>query len=154
MGNTLKKSILIINGPNLNLLGQRLPKLYGSTTLDELENNILKYYNNNEVEFIFFQSNHEGDIIDKMQQFSNLAKAKNNSKDCGIIINAGAYAHYSYAIRDTIEAISIPVIEVHISNVKNREEFRKKLVFSEVCKKTISGKGLKGYFEAIDFILN
>jgi len=133
------EKILVIHGPNLNLLGTREPDIYG----EESEDQLLQFIKNSfpDTEFIFFQSNHEGFMIDKIHDKKNWADA--------MIINAGALSHYSYAIRDAIKAVSIPTVEVHISDVNNREEFRKKLVLSDVCVETISGKGKQGYLEAI-----
>ena len=134
--------ILILHGPNLNLLGQREKIIYGSGTQNELFDSIKNHFP--EIDFSFFQSNHEGKIIDKIHESLDTFNA--------LIINPGAFAHYSYAIRDAIAAISVPSIEVHLSDVFNREDFRKNLVISDVCKATISGKGLNGYIEAVNKI--
>ena len=134
--------ILILHGPNLNLLGQREKIIYGSKTQNELFDSIKNHFP--EIEFSFFQSNHEGKIIDKIHESLDMFNA--------LIINPGAFAHYSYAIRDAIAAISVPSIEVHLSDVFNREDFRKNLVISDVCKATILGKGLNGYIEAVNKI--
>ena len=134
--------ILILHGPNLNLLGQREKIIYGSDTQNELFDFIKNHFP--EIDFSFFQSNHEGKIIDKIHESLDTFNA--------LIINPGAFAHYSYAIRDAIAAISVPSIEVHLSDVFNREDFRKNLVISDVCKATISGKGLDGYIEAVNKI--
>ena len=131
--------ILLIHGPNLNLLGIREPDIYGQDSQDQLFKFIDSSFS--EIKFIFFQSNHEGLIIDALHEHKNLVDA--------IIINAGALSHYSYAIRDAIKAINIPTIEVHLSNINERESFRRKLVFSEVCCDTIFGKGKQGYIEAV-----
>ncbi len=133
------KDLLIINGPNLNLLGEREPGIYGHDTYDSVCAEIKAFAK--ELGFDScecFQSNHEGAIIDKIHA-ARLDK-------CGIVINAGAYTHYSYAIRDAIEAVKIPVVEVHISNIEKREEFRHTSVISPVCSGTIFGFGKKGYF--------
>ena len=132
--------ILIINGPNLNLLGKRDTSVYGSETLSDINDFIKKHFDKDG--FDFFQSNHEGDIIDKIHQAS-----ENYS---GIVINPGAYAHYSYAIRDAIEACSIPVIEVHLSNIYEREEFRRVSVTAPVCAGIITGEGKLGYIKAVE----
>ena len=134
--------ILILHGPNLNLLGQREKIIYGYSTQNELFDSIKNHFP--EIDFSFFQSNHEGKIIDKIHESLDTFNA--------LIINPGAFAHYSYAIRDAIAAISVPSIEVHLSDVFNREDFRKNLVISDVCKATISGKGLNGYIEAVNKI--
>lgn len=131
--------ILVINGPNLNLLGKRKPDVYGSRSLEEVEKFIRKYFKT--VELTFFQSNSEGEIIGKIQRAEGKYRA--------IVINAGAYTHYSYAIRDAIEAIDIPVVEAHISNIAAREEFRHKSVLSEVCMGTVAGFGAYSYVLAI-----
>lgn len=132
--------ILIINGPNLNLLGERDPKQYGSDSLEEVNNFIADQRREDDVEF--FQSNHEGAIIDKIQQ----AKQKFE----GIVINPGAFGHYSYAIRDAIEACSIPVIEVHLSNIYARENFRRTSITASVCSGIVSGIGKHVYILGID----
>ncbi|NRG46761.1 type II 3-dehydroquinate dehydratase [Bacillus sp. CRN 9] len=132
------KKFLLLNGPNLNLLGQREPGIYGSETLELLENNMKHLGATAEIEIDCFQSNHEGALIDKLHD----AGAQ---KISGVIFNPGAFTHYSYAIRDAIAAINVPVIEVHISNVHAREEFRHHSVISAVTRGQIVGLGLKGY---------
>lgn len=139
------KNILIINGPNLNFLGTRKPEIYGTETLDAIMSELAKYAEEKGVKLQFAGSNHEGAIIDEIH------KAFYGNFD-GIILNAGAYSHYSYAIRDAIEAVSVPTVEVHLSDVKNREAFRRVSVIEDVCVKTISGHGKLGYFEALDFL--
>ena len=140
------KKILVINGPNLNLLGEREPGIYGDNTYESLGEMIMNKADEMRIKCEMFQSNHEGDIIDIIHE----------SKDMfdGVVINAGAYTHYSYAIRDAISAIKIPVIEVHISNVFARDEFRKNSVIAPVCKGSISGFGLASYFLAMDALVN
>lgn len=134
--------LLIINGPNLNLLGQRDATIYGSETLADVNDYITDRSRDDIIDF--FQSNHEGAIIDKIHEAMSVYD--------GIIINPGAYAHYSYAIRDAIEACSIPVVEVHLSNIEEREEFRRTSVTAPVCKKMISGLGKDSYLRAIEFL--
>jgi len=134
--------ILILHGPNLNMLGKRDPAVYGSLTLDDVNAFISEYFK--KVELEFFQSNHEGTIIEKIQKADGTFN--------GIVLNAGAFTHYSYAIRDAIEAISIPVVEVHISNVAAREEFRHKSVIAAVSIGSIVGLGAYGYVLAIQAI--
>tara|TARA_B110000014_G_C20126592_1_gene600823 strand:+ start:2417 stop:2848 length:432 start_codon:yes stop_codon:yes gene_type:complete len=134
------KKILLIHGPNLNLLGTREPDIYGTDSQDQLFKFIKSAFL--EIEFIFFQSNHEGLIIDKIHAKRDWADA--------MIINAGALSHYSYAIRDAIASINIPTIEVHLSDINNREDFRKKLVLSDVCIDAIIGQGKQGYLDAIN----
>ena len=132
--------ILIINGPNLNLLGKREPEIYGNQSFESYFEELKQQYST--VDLIYFQSNHEGSIIDKLHEVGF-------SID-GIILNPGAYTHYSYAIADAIKAISTPVIEVHISDIHSREEFRRHSVTSLNCMAMISGKGLPGYALAIE----
>ena len=134
--------VLVIHGPNLNMLGKRDPNMYGSQTLDDVNLFIKEYFK--KVELEFFQSNHEGEIVDKIQQADAVFK--------GIVINAAAFTHYSIAIRDAIEAIPIPVIEVHISNVAAREEFRHSSVISPVVMGSITGLGAYGYVLGVQAI--
>ena len=138
-------NILVINGPNLNLLGTRNPEIYGSETLEELMMWLENSTEGKKHQFKFYQSNHEGEIIDMLHDEREWCQ--------GIIINPGAYAHYSYAIRDAISSINIPIVEVHISDINNREDFRKKSVISDVCKATISGKGKNSYLEGLRFLI-
>jgi len=133
------KKILFIHGPNLNLLGKRQVKIYGSLSQTEIFGMLETIFS--DYKFTFFQSNYEGKIIDQIHN-------ANDSMDA-IIINPGAFAHYSYAIRDAIESIETPTIEVHLSNILKREDFRKISVISDVCKYTIIGKGYDGYTEAV-----
>tara|TARA_A100001234_G_scaffold62882_1_gene54495 strand:+ start:725 stop:1153 length:429 start_codon:yes stop_codon:yes gene_type:complete len=139
--------LLIINGPNLNLIGRREVDVYGKENLDQIINWVSKNIKNSKVDLIWFQSNSEGDIIDKLHW------AIDNQIE-GIIINPGAYTHYSYAIRDAISSIEIPTIEVHLSNIGNRESFRQISVIKEVCVEQIKGKGKNGYLEAITILCN
>lgn len=135
------KKLLIINGPNLNLLGTRESNIYGYKTLDDINEEIIKKTDNMDIKIEFFQSNTEGEIINKIHESKNTFD--------GIIINPGAYTHYSIAIRDAIKGVDIPTIEVHLSNVYSREEFRHKSVIAPVCKGQITGLGEKGYYLAI-----
>ncbi len=136
--------LLIINGPNLNLLGYRDDKIYGKESLEDINTFIKKQYPDDKIEF--FQSNHEGEIIDKIQTVREIFQ--------GMIINPGALAHYSYAIRDAIEVSTIPVIEVHISNIYKREKFRQQSVTAPVCSGIISGLGKYSYVLAIEALKN
>ncbi len=136
------KNILIINGPNLNLLGKREIDFYGSISFEEYYT-VLKV-NNSHIDLSYFQSNHEGDLIDKIHEVGFDIH--------GIVINAGAYTHTSIAIRDAIKAIPAPVVEVHISNIYEREKFRRYSFLEDVCEKMVVGKGLPGYQEAIDYL--
>lgn len=137
-------NILVINGPNLNLLGIREPHIYGSHTLQEIQNDLILKYP--EVTFTFFQSNHEGAIVDALQ--STIGKQFD-----GVVINGGAFSHYSYAIRDAISLLSIPTVEVHISNIHLREEFRRHSVTAAPCVAQLSGFGANGYSVAVEMLL-
>ena len=139
--------LLIINGPNLNLIGNREKDVYGDESLGQIINWIQKKTKNIEIDLIWFQSNSEGEIIDKLHW------AIYNDIE-GVVINPGAYTHYSYAIRDAISSIEIPVVEVHLSNIYERESFRRISVIKEVCKKQIKGLGKKGYLQAINFFVS
>ena len=135
--------ILVINGPNLNMLGKREPHIYGNATLDDLISFIKDTFREN-FEIEFFQSNHEGEIIDKIHESGSWAEY--------VIINPGAFTHYSIAIRDAIESVPSKFIEVHLSHIHAREEFRKKSVVAPVCRGQITGFGYQGYLMAVDFI--
>lgn len=135
----------MINGPNMNMLGIREPEIYGSLTLDEMNLQLKQKGAELEIDLEFFQSNHEGDIIDKIQ--ACLGKAD------GIVINPGAYTHYSIAIRDAIAAVGIPAVEVHLSDINSREDFRKISVIKSVCVKQVWGKGVDSYKEALEFLV-
>ena len=138
-------NILVINGPNLNFLGIREPDLYGKKDYQYLIDMIKKKGTEENCEIDRFQSNHEGSIIDRLQEayFDGTQ---------GIIINPGAYTHYSYAIHDALMSLTIPKVEIHITDIQNREEFRKLSVTAPACDKQICGKGLNGYLLAIDFL--
>ena len=138
--------IMIINGPNLNLLGIRDPSIYGNDTLDEIEQWVSNHQSSKGCSFIFKQSNHEGEIIDFIHSSIKLAE--------GLIINAGALSHYSIAIRDAIELTNLPVVEVHISDTNSREDFRKISILSDVCIGQMIGKGKQGYISALELLLN
>lgn len=136
--------VLIINGPNLNLLGKREPSVYGHTSFDEYYNQLATDYTK-ECELSYYQSNHEGSLIDKLHEVG--------FEYDGIILNAGAYTHTSIAIHDAIKAITTPVIEVHISNIHTREEFRHKSMIATACKGSIVGLGLESYRLAINYFI-
>ena len=138
--------ILVINGPNLNFLGLREKGIYGTTDYAGLVRMIKEKAEKTENEIEVFQSNHEGAIIDRIQE------AYFDGTE-GIVINPGAFTHYSYAIRDALASIVVPKVEIHISDITKREEFRKISVTKEVCDKQIFGHGLNGYLEAIEFLL-
>lgn len=136
--------ILVINGPNLNMLGIREPEIYGKTTYPVLCEAIKAHADSLGIEVEIFQSNHEGYIIDKIQE------AYGNTD--GIVINPAGYTHTSVSILDALKAVSIPAVEVHISDVPSRESFRQISYVREYCSKTITGKGINGYIEAIDYL--
>lgn len=140
------KKYLIINGPNLNMLGIREPEIYGHDTYDDLCSFISDFALLNNLEVSFFQSNEEGTIITKIQEAMN--------EFDGIVINPGAYAHYSYAIHDAIKAVPTPVFEVHISDISKRDEFRRRSVTAPACKGMISGLGFSGYTLALEKLEN
>ena len=140
------KKLLVLNGPNINFVGIREKGIYGSDNYETLVKMINDKAESLGVEVEVFQSNHEGAIIDKIQQ------AYYDKVD-GIVINPGAFTHYSYAIRDALASITVPKVEIHISDITQREEFRKVSVTKEVCNHQIYGQGLKGYLMAIDWIL-
>lgn len=139
--------ILVINGPNLNFLGIREPEIYGKNTYQDLCKMINKKGSELGFDIEIFQSNHEGEIVTKIQE------AYFNKVD-GIVINPAAYTHTSIAILDALKAVNIPCVEVHISDVDNREPFRSVSYVGMVAKKTIKGHGFVGYLEAIDYLLN
>lgn len=139
------KKILIIHGPNINKVGSREVIYYGEKTIQQVNSEIIKFSNEHRVHIEIFQSNSEGEIIDKIQ------KSINNVD--GIVINPGAYTHYSYAIRDAIEDSNLPTIEVHMSNIYNREKFRRKSVIAPMCKGQISGFGINSYLLAIKALI-
>lgn len=136
------KKILVIHGPNLNLLGEREPGVYGNDLFESINNEIIEHAQKYDFDCEIFQSNHEGEIIDRL----HMARKEFD----GVVLNAGAYTHYSYAIRDAIAAIKIPVVEVHLSNIHARDEFREKSVIAPVCKGQISGFGKFSYLMAVD----
>jgi 3-dehydroquinate dehydratase-2 len=135
--------ILVLNGPNLNLLGKREPEIYGSATFEDFFITLKKKYDTVQLEY--FQSNHEGELVDKLHEVGF-------SYD-GVVFNAGAYTHTSVAIADAIKGIETPVVEVHISNVHQREEFRHKSYLSPVCSGVILGFGLKSYELGVESFL-
>jgi len=138
--------ILILNGPNLNLLGIREPEIYGKETLDDISDWLNQQPDANPHDITWFQSNHEGDLIDQVHESMNLFD--------GIILNPGALTHYSYALRDAIASVQIPAVEVHLSNINAREDFRKISVIKDKCISQISGLGKHVYTEAIKTLVN
>lgn len=137
--------ILVINGPNLNMLGIREPQIYGSQTYFDLCELIKSHCETLKVSVEFYQSNHEGDLVDKIQE--------SYGKIDGIVINPGAYTHTSVALLDAVKSVGIPTVEVHISDPDTREEFRKISYIRLACVKTIKGCGFKGYLDAVDFLV-
>ena len=140
-------AIHIINGPNLNLVGQREPAIYGSTPLKEAMTSLKQQFAG-QIELVTFQSNHEGELVDKLQELGF-----GESRPLGIVLNAGALGHTSLALGDCIKAIETPVIDVHISNVYAREAFRQNSFVTPACVGSISGLGLEGYRLAVDWFL-
>ncbi len=138
-------NILVINGPNLNMLGIREPALYGSGTYEALCKQIQAYCDEKNIKVEFYQSNHEGALVDRIQ------KAYFDKAD-GIVINPGAYTHTSIALLDAVKSVCIPTVEVHISKVEEREDFRQVSFIRAACVATITGKGFAGYLEAIDIL--
>lgn len=137
--------LLVVNGPNINMLGVREPEVYGDGTYIDLCNLVDNYCREKNIEVEFFQSNHEGEIVDTIQNaYGNFD---------GIIINPAAYTHTSIAILDALKAVCIPTVEVHISDVKKREDYRQVSYIREYCKKSIIGFGFKGYLMAVDYLV-
>ena len=137
----MMNKIIILNGPNLNLLGEREKDQYGNITLKDIEKNCNDFSSQNNISLSFFQSNLEGELVEQIQ-------ASRNNQD-GLIINAGGYTHTSVAIHDSLKILKIPIIELHISNIYNREEFRHKSLISKLAKGIICGFGSEGYIMAI-----
>ena len=138
--------ILLLNGPNLNLLGEREPEIYGRTTLVELEQLVHKRARELGAQVRAFQSNHEGQLIDELHQARLWAQ--------GVIFNPGAFTHYSWALRDAISATRLRVVEVHLSDITQREPWRAVSVLAEVCAHRIMGKGVAGYLEALEWLVS
>ena len=139
----MMKKITIINGPNLNLVGIREPELYGNQSLDDYLQQLVA--SRPDVEFTLYQSNHEGDLIDELQRVGFTAD--------GIVLNAGGYTHTSIALADAIAAITSPVVEVHITDITQREPWRRHSMLTPVCVTTIMSHGLDGYRQAVDYLL-
>ncbi len=138
--------ILVINGPNLNLLGVREPEIYGTATLASLEAMLREYCESRGVDVLFFQSNHEGAIVDRIQEaFGNCD---------GIIINPAAYTHTSIAIPDALKAVGIKAVEVHLSDINARQAYRQRSYTTEACIATVVGKHFRGYLDAVDILLS
>ena len=142
--------IAILNGPNLNRLGMRKPEIYGTKTMAQILLDIQQRWP--EVHFVYRQSNHEGDLIDWLQE-TNSKELTADSQYDGVVLNAGGYSHTSVALRDAVEESEIPVVEVHISDITQRESFRRTSLLTDVCAHSIIGHGTKGYEEAVEYII-
>jgi len=138
-------TVAVINGPNLNRLGRREPEIYGTATLEDVVGLVRARASELGWSVTAFQSNHEGDLIDEIQRQADQGAA-------GIILNAGALTHYSYALHDAVSAVSVPTVEVHISDISAREEWRRHSVITAACVAIITGHGVNGYVEALDLL--
>lgn len=141
-----KYKILILHGPNLNLLGTREPEVYGTHTLEDINNKIREFCEKQAIDLEIYQSNSEGALIDKIHQQRDQVQ--------GMVINPGAYTHYSYAIRDGLSAVNAPTVEVHLSDIENREDFRSKSVIAPVCIEQVYGLGVESYITGIKKLIN
>lgn len=139
------RKVLLMNGPNLNMLGVRDPAIYGSDTLASIEQMMVDYGHQYGVEVECFQSNHEGALIDKLHEAHGAFD--------GIVYNPGAHTHYSYALHDAVECIDVPVVEIHISDISQREEFRRTSVIAPACIAQVKGMGKDGYLRALDILI-
>ena len=147
--------ILILNGPNLNRLGVRKPEIYGTRTMAQILLDIQNRWP--EVHFVYRQSNHEGDLIDWIQEANTdrfADRVQNTDRISGIVLNAGGYSHTSVALRDAVEESEVPVVEVHISDITKREPFRQHSLLTDVCAHSIIGKGTDGYLLAVEWLIN
>ena len=143
--------IVIINGPNLNMLGKREPSIYGTRSMEQVLVDIQRAHM--DIHLHYLQSNHEGDLIDWIQNYGIEAKRREGDGATGIVLNAGGYTHTSVAIRDAIACAEIPVVEVHISDITQREDFRRISLLKDVCAHSIIGHGTDGYLEAVEWIM-
>jgi 3-dehydroquinate dehydratase-2 len=143
--------IVIINGPNLNLLGKRESSIYGTRSMEQVLVDIQRAHM--DVHFHYLQSNHEGDLIDWIQNYGIEAMRREGDEATGIVLNAGGYTHTSVALRDAVACAEIPVVEVHISDITQREDFRRISLLTDVCAHSIIGHGTDGYLEAVEWIL-
>ena len=138
--------MLLLNGPNLNMLGVRDPAIYGADTLEAIEQMVVDHGAERGVQVDCFQSNHEGALVDRLHQA--------HGRYDGIVYNPGAHTHYSYALHDAVECIDVPVVEVHISDISKREEFRRHSVIASACVAQVKGKGKAGYLDALDLLVD
>jgi 3-dehydroquinate dehydratase-2 len=143
--------IVIINGPNLNMLGKREPSIYGTRSMEQVLVDIQRVHM--DVHFHYLQSNHEGDLIDWIQNYGIEAMRREGDEATGIVLNAGGYTHTSVALRDAVACTEIPVVEVHISDITQREDFRRISLLTDVCAHSIIGHGTDGYKEAVEWIM-
>ena len=142
----MMNKIIILNGPNLNLLGEREKEKYGNVSLKDIENNCKEFAKKNDIDLSLFQSNIEGELVEKIQ--------KSRKEQNGLIINAGAYTHTSVAIHDALKVLTIPIVELHITNIYNREEFRHKSLISKIATSILCGFGTDGYIIALQAMKN
>jgi len=142
----MSRKILVLSGSNLNLLGTREPEIYGSDTLDTIHARLSAHFESREVELRFFQSNSEGDLMDAIHEARSWAD--------GIVINPGAYSHYSYAVRDAISGVGLPAVEIHLSNIHKREAFRHTLVVAPACVGSVLGFGWRSYLWGVEALLS
>ena len=145
--------IAILNGPNLNRLGIRKPEIYGTKTMAQILIEIQQKWP--DVHFVYRQTNHEGDLIDFIQELtSEQMNELADERVAGIVLNAGGYSHTSVALRDAVEESEVPIVEVHISDIRQREPFRRVSLLTDVCAHSIIGHGIEGYSEAVEWIIN
>ena len=143
--------VFIINGPNLNRLGMRKPEIYGNRTMAQILLDIQRQWP--DIHFVYRQSNHEGDLIDWIQEAQPSPTLLEEKEYKGIVLNAGGYSHTSVALRDAVEESEVPIVEVHISDIAKREAFRQHSLLTEVCAHSIIGHGVEGYAEAVEWLL-
>jgi len=139
------KHVLVLHGPNLNLLGEREPEVYGTLTLDQINARLQDFADQHGLTLKIFQSNHEGTLIDRLHEHRRWAN--------GVLLNPGAFTHYSYALRDAVAAIAAPTVEVHLSDISKREDFRKISVIEPVCIAQVSGQGWKSYVVGLEALI-
>ncbi len=148
--------VYILNGPNLNMLGRREPSIYGTETMEQVLLALQRQYA--DIHFVYYQSNHEGDLIDRIQEWTlpteeKLPTDETQEEVCGVVLNAGGYTHTSVALRDAVTMAQIPVVEVHISDITQREAFRRTSLLTDVCAHTIMGIGTRCYQAATEWLL-